>query len=76
MSNGYTKKSSDSTIEGRCWYMFYDGVYNENKPNKIRVVFDCSIEYQGRSLNDKLMSGSNLTNQIIGVLIRFRQEHV
>ena len=56
--------------------MFYDGVYNENKPNKIRVVFDCSIEYQGRSLNDKLMSGSNLTNQIIGVLIRFRQEHV
>ena len=76
MRNGYTKKSSDSAIEGKCWYFFCHEVYNENKPNKIRVVFDCSTECQGRSLNDELMSGPDLTNQIIGVFIRFRQEHV
>ena len=64
MRNGYTKKSSDSTIEGKCWYIFCHGVYNESKPNKIRVVFYCSTECQGRSLNDELMSGPDLTNQI------------
>ena len=76
MRNGYAKKSTDSATEGKCWYIPQHGVYNENKPNKIRVVFDCSTEYQGRSLNNELMSGPDLTNQIIGVLIRFRQEPI
>ena len=73
MRNGYAKKSTDSTTEGKCWYISHHGVYNANKPNEIRVVFDCSTEYQKRSLNNELMSGPDLTNQIIGVLIRFRQ---
>ena len=76
MRNGYAKKSTDSATEGKCWYIPHHGVYNENKPNKIRVVFDCSTEYQGKSLNNELMSGHDLTNQIIGVLIRFRQEPI
>ena len=54
----------------------HHGVYNENKPSKIRVVFDCSTKYQGRSLNSELMSGLDLTNQISGVLIRFRKEPI
>ena len=76
MRNRYAKKSTDSATERKCWYIPHHGVYNENKPNKIRVVFDCSTEYQGRSLNNELMSGPYLTNQIIGVLIRFRQEPI
>ena len=76
MRNGYVKKSTGSATKGKCWYIPRHGVYNENKPNKIRVVFDCSTEYQGRSLNNGLMSGPDLTNQIIGVLIRFRQEPI
>ena len=71
ITNGYAKKSTNSATEGKCWYIPHHGVYNENKPNKIRVVFDCSTEYQGRSLNNELTSGPDLTNQIIGVLIRF-----
>ena len=43
---------------------------------KIRVVFDCSAHSQGTSLNDELFQGPDLTNNLVGVLIRFRQEPV
>ena len=47
-----------------------------SKPGKICVVFDCSAEYQGRSINKELLSGPDLTNQIIGVLTRFCEEKI
>ena len=37
-------------------------------PSKIRVVFNCSAKFQGRSINKELLSGPDLANQIIGVL--------
>ena len=43
---------------------------------KIRVVFDCSARFNGVSLNKSLMSGPDLTNQIVGVITRFREESV
>ena len=46
------------------------------KPNKIRVVFDCSARYRGSSLNDILIQGPDLTNSLVGVLTRFRQEDI
>ena len=54
MRNRYNKKLTGSATEGKCWYIPHHGVYNENKPNKIRIVFDSSTEYQGRSLNNEL----------------------
>ena len=57
MRNGYAKKSTDSATDEKCWYIRHHGVCNENKPNKIRAVFNCSTKYQGRSLNNELMSG-------------------
>ena len=47
------------------------------KPKKIRVVFDCSSQYQGEWLNQYLLQGPDLTNKLlVGVLTRFRQEIV
>ena len=40
------------------------------------VVFDCSAKYHGKSLNDKLLLGPDLTNSLIRVLTRFRQDPV
>ena len=56
------------------WYIPHHGVYHPKKPDKLRVVFDCSAEFQGHSLNRHLLQGPDLTNSLVGVLCRFREE--
>ena len=67
LRSGYAERSGASPA-GKTWYIPHHGVYHPSKPGKIRVVFDCSAEFQGRSINKELLSGPDLTNQIIGVL--------
>ncbi|KAK3517924.1 hypothetical protein QTP70_027544, partial [Hemibagrus guttatus] len=59
-----------------CWYLPIFGVYHPQKPGQIRVVFDSSVQKQGISLNDVLLSGPDLNNSLLGVLLRFRRELV
>ena len=59
-----------------CWYLPMFGVYHPQKPNQIRVVFDSSAKHQGIALNDVLLSGPDLNNALLGVLIRFRREPI
>lgn len=58
------------------WYLPLFGVYHPQKPNQIRVVFDSSAKHDGVSLNDVLLSGPDLNNTLLGVLIRFRKENI
>ena len=58
------------------WYIPHHGVYHPKKPNKIHVVFDCAAEYKSESLNKHLLQGPDLTNNLTGVLCRFRQEPI
>lgn len=58
------------------WYIPHHGIYHPHKPGKLRVVFDCSAKYQGKSLNDLLIKGPDLTNNLVGVLTSFRQERI
>ncbi|XP_059092249.1 uncharacterized protein LOC131887635 [Tigriopus californicus] len=59
----------------RRWYIVHHGVYHKQK-GTIRVVFDCSLKYGGVSLNDMLLPGPDLSNNLLGVLLRFRQGKV
>lgn len=59
-----------------CWYLQFFGVYHPRKPNQIRVVFDSSSTHEDTSLNDVLLSGPDMNNTLIGVLLRFRKEPV
>lgn len=54
---------------GRTWYIPHHGV---QQTDKLRVVFDCSSEFQGACLNDRLLQGPNLMNLLLGILFRFR----
>nr|XP_006821169.1 PREDICTED: uncharacterized protein LOC102805354 [Saccoglossus kowalevskii] len=65
-----TKEGSDKD-NGRGWYIPHHGVYHPKKPQKIRTVFDCSAKCQGMALNDLLLQGPDLTNNLVGVLLRF-----
>ena len=78
LSKGYAYKIPSDELEtepGRVRYLPHHGVYHPQK-GKIRVVFDCSAKYDGSSLNDMLLPGPDLTNSLVGVLCRFRQESV
>ena len=78
IENGYAVKVPRKQLlrdDGRVWYIPHQGVYHPKK-KKIRVVFDCTATYRGVSLNEQLLQGPNLTNTLIGVLMRFRQEPV
>ena len=59
-----------------CWYLPTFGVYHPQKPDQIRVVFDSSAQYDGISLNEVLLSGPDLNNSLIGVLLRSRRQPV
>ncbi|XP_052071218.1 uncharacterized protein LOC127709652 [Mytilus californianus] len=78
IEKGYVEKveSSEQDIDGHVWYIPHHGVYHPQKPDKVRVVFDCSARYQDHSLNDHLLQGPDLTNTLIGVLCRFRKEQI
>lgn len=60
--------------DGKLWYIPHHGVYHPQKPDKIRIVFDCSATFMGHSLNKYLLQGPDLTNSLVGVLCRFRKE--
>ena len=56
-------------------YSHHRGVIHVQK-DKLRIVFDASVKFAGTSLNERLFSGPNLTNNLIGVLLIFRQQRV
>ena len=74
LKKGYATKAPPDEVQGKTWYLPHHAVQHPAKPGKVRVVFDCSAKYRGMSLNDRLLQGPDLTNSLVGVLTRFRQD--
>ena len=66
-----TKVRSNKT-----WYLPHHPVLNPRKPGKVRAVFDAASTFAGTSLNEELLRGPDLINNLVGVLVRFRQDPV
>ena len=61
--------------DGFLWYLPHHSVVHPHK-DKLRVVLDASAKFAGTSLNDHLLSGPDLTNDLIGVSLKFRDGRV
>lgn len=77
LSKGHAAKLTSGellpTEEKFVWYLPHHPVFHPRKPGKVRVVFDCAANFLGVSLNDMLLQGPDLNNNLIGVLMRFRK---
>ena len=57
----------------REWYLPHHPVVNPNKPGKVRRVLNGASKFHGTSLNKSLLVGPDLLQNLIFVLLRFRQ---
>ncbi len=56
--------------------IFLHGVYHYKKPDNLCVMFDCSTKYKGTSLNHHRLPGTDLMNNLTGVLLWLRQHPI
>ncbi|KAK7938259.1 hypothetical protein WMY93_001585 [Mugilogobius chulae] len=62
------------TPSAESWFLPHHVVTQHG--DKHRLVFNCSYNHQGQSLNDCLLPGPVLGPSLLGVLLRFRQHQV
>ena len=55
------------------WYLTHHPVINPNKPGKVRRALNGAAKFQGTSLNTSLLTGPDLFQNLIHVLLRLRQ---
>lgn len=64
--NHHAEPAPPSRENAECWYL----------PNQIWVVFNTGAQYSGISLNDVLLTGPDLNNSLLGVLMQFTKVQV
>lgn len=57
---GHAEPAPPPTGEQQCWYFPIFGVYYLRKPGQVQVVLNSSAKHDGVSLNNILLSGTNL----------------
>lgn len=65
--------SDECGVSPHSWYIPHHIVHHNDKD---RIVFNCSFEFQGQSLNEYLLPGPTLGASLLGVLLRFREHPV
>ena len=61
--------------KGSCHYLPHHAVFKESATTPIRVVYDCSLRLSKThpSLNECLLTGTPIANDLTGILLRFRR---
>ena len=77
---GYVRKVDQAelneTKDKLKWYLPHHPVINPHKPEKVRRVCNAAAMYQGVALNDRLLSGPDLLQSLIGIIFRFREHQI
>ena len=76
-NKGYITKVDKSDCfkldQPREWYLPHHPVVHPHKPGKVRRVLNGAAKFHGQSLNNALLTGPDLLQSLIHILIRFRQ---
>lgn len=76
ISNGHAEPVEEIAGKpGNVWYLPHFAVHHPKK-NTLRVVFDASVKFRDRCLNEELLSGPTHINSLIGILLRFRTKPI
>ena len=77
LDQGHVVRVKDAhKVESRSereWYLPHHPVVNPNKPGKVRRVLNGAAKFHGASLNKSLLTGPDLLQNLIYVLLWFRQ---
>ena len=68
--------SSEDKSEAEWLLPHFPVIRPDRATTKVRIVFDASAIYQGRSLNTETLTGPKLQSNIFDILVRFRKELV
>ena len=70
---GHMTKIKDVNKNQEQYYIPHHGIFKESTTTRLRVVFDASAHTQnGLSLNDKLLVGPKIQDDLFEILLRFR----
>ena len=74
LNQGFIEKVEKPVVDDNCHYLPHMGVEKDSPTTPIRIVFDCSARLRKGlpSLNDCLLTGPSLTEQLVKVLLKFR----
>ena len=78
LSKGYVIQVPPHNFSNRSireWYFPHHPVVNPNKPGKVRRVLNGASKFHVTSLNKSLLVGPDLLQNLVFVLLRFRQHH-
>ena len=77
ISGGVAEKLSDDDVkayDGPVHYISHHEVLKpESQSTPCRIVFNASASFNGHVLNDYWAKGPDLINNLLGILIRFRE---
>ena len=77
-AKGYIRKLEPGEIDdGPSWYLPHFPVVREDKETtKVKIVYDSAARYGGVSLNDTMLPGPKLQQDVFDVLLHFRRNPV
>ena len=80
ISAGYVLKLDQTDLNGNRyklqWFLPHHYVINPHKPENVRRVCNAAAKYQSVSLNNKLLSGPDMLQCLIGINFRSREHQI
>ncbi|XP_033098549.1 uncharacterized protein LOC117102405 [Anneissia japonica] len=75
---GFARKLEESEVNNYpVHYIPHHSVVRpDSKTTPVRIVFNSSNRYEGEAINDYWVKGPDLLNNLLGVLLRFRENEV